>query len=168
MRRYHIQNREDYQSYNRLCGSIRGLAHKLAQLPEQDPFRSKYEGNLLSKLYDMGILDITAKVGDIEDKVTVSALCRRRLAVVMCRLKMCETVSKVSWLSWLSFCPASNADFPNQLIGRTIHRTRPDPITDPAFLVTRHMEDFVTWVDTSKLKRVVMSYNDELDDFDLM
>jgi U3 small nucleolar ribonucleoprotein protein IMP3 len=125
MRRYHIQNREDYQSYNRLCGSIRGLAHKLAQLPEQDPFRSKYEGNLLSKLYDMGILDITAKVGDIEDKVTVSALCRRRLAVVMCRLKMCETVSKVSWLSWLSFCPASNADFPNQLIGRTIHRTRP-------------------------------------------
>jgi U3 small nucleolar ribonucleoprotein protein IMP3 len=95
MRRYHIQQREDYQAYNRLCGSIRGLAHKLAQLPEQDPFRSQYEGNLLSKLYDMGILDITSKVSDIEGKVTVSALCRRRLAVVMCRLKMCETVSKV-------------------------------------------------------------------------
>lgn len=24
------------------------------------------------------------------------------------------------------------------------------------------MEDFVTWVDTSKLKRTVMSYNDEV------
>ena len=38
-------------------------------------------------------------------------------------------------------------------------RVGPDPITDPAFLVTRHMEDFVTWVDTSKLKRTVMQYN---------
>ena len=41
-------------------------------------------------------------------------------------------------------------------------------VTDPAFLVTRTMEDFVTWVDTSKLKRKVMKYNDKLDDFDLL
>ncbi|PSS31974.1 hypothetical protein PHLCEN_2v2216 [Hermanssonia centrifuga] len=71
-------------------------------------------------------------------------------------------------------------------------RVGPDTITDPAFLVTRydayrwnvstsscllkttlpslqrHMEDFVTWVDTSKLKRTIMRYNDELDDFDLL
>lgn len=100
MRRYHIQQREDYQAYNRLCGSIRGLAHKLSQLPDEDPFKSKYQGMLLSKLYDMGILDITAKIGDVESKVTVSALCRRRLAVVMCRLKMSETVSKVSSAAW--------------------------------------------------------------------
>ena len=57
-------------------------------------------------------------------------------------------------------------------------RVGPDTITDPAFLVTRcgrhkflldsdlscsrHMEDFVTWVDTSKLKRTIMQYNDEV------
>ena len=41
-------------------------------------------------------------------------------------------------------------------------RVGPDTITDPAFLVNRHMEDFVTWVDTSKLKRTVMAYNDEV------
>lgn len=57
-------------------------------------------------------------------------------------------------------------------------RVGPNAITDPAFLVTRHvffapsrtpphpfrrhMEDFVTWVDTSKLKRTVMAYNDEV------
>ena len=56
-------------------------------------------------------------------------------------------------------------------------RVGPDTITDPAFLVTRcvsrsaerhferlgsryllnrHMEDFVTWVDTSKLKRTML------------
>lgn len=38
-------------------------------------------------------------------------------------------------------------------------RVGPDTITDPAFLVTRNMEDFVTWVDTSKLKRHVQKYN---------
>lgn len=27
---------------------------------------------------------------------------------------------------------------------------------------SRHMEDFVTWVDTSKLKRTVARYNDEV------
>lgn len=41
-------------------------------------------------------------------------------------------------------------------------------VTDPAFLVTRSMEDFVTWVDTSRIKRKVMQYNDRLDDYDLM
>lgn len=61
-------------------------------------------------------------------------------------------------------------------------RVGPDTITDPAFLVTRyvyshfgdlsqfltacrHMEDFVTWVDTSKLKRTIMAYNDEVSIF---
>ena len=41
-------------------------------------------------------------------------------------------------------------------------RVGPDTITDPAFLVTRHMEDFVTWVDTSKIKRTIARYNDEV------
>ena len=30
------------------------------------------------------------------------------------------------------------------------------------------MEDFLTWVDTSKIKRKIMAYNDKLDDYDLM
>ena len=30
------------------------------------------------------------------------------------------------------------------------------------------MEDFVTWVDSSKIKRTVLKYRDEVDDFDLL
>jgi len=41
-------------------------------------------------------------------------------------------------------------------------------VTDPAFLVTRGMEDFVTWVDSSKIKRNVLKYREKLDDFDLL
>ena len=47
-------------------------------------------------------------------------------------------------------------------------RVGPDTVTDPAFLVTKSMEDFVTWVDTSKIRRKVRTYNDQLDDFEFM
>lgn len=36
------------------------------------------------------------------------------------------------------------------------------------FLPCRNMEDFVTWVDSSKIKRHVVRYNDKLDDYDLL
>ena len=41
-------------------------------------------------------------------------------------------------------------------------------ITDPAFLVTRAMEDFVTWVSGSKIRRTIDKYNNQLDDYELM
>lgn len=31
----------------------------------------------------------------------------------------------------------------------------PQVVTDPAYHVTRNMEDFVTWVDTSKIRQKV-------------
>ncbi|KAG8935240.1 Small subunit (SSU) processome component [Tulasnella sp. 418] len=151
IRRYHLQNREDYHKYNRLCGSLKSYAHRLALLPAQDPFRSKMQAQLLSKLYDMGVLNTDAKLSDVENKITVAAFCRRRLAVVMCRMKMSETVSAA-----VKFIEQGHV------------RVGPDTITDPAYLVTRRMEDFVTWVDTSKIKRSIAQYNDELDDFDLL
>ncbi|EKM59535.1 uncharacterized protein PHACADRAFT_81995 [Phanerochaete carnosa HHB-10118-sp] len=151
MRRYHIQDREDYHKYNKLCGSLRSFAHRVSLLPTQDPFRSRMESQIMAKLYDMGVLNSTAKLSDIENKLTVSAFCRRRLAVILVTLRMAETVSAA-----VKFIEQGHV------------RAGPDTITDPAFLVTRHMEDFVTWVDTSKLKRTIMRYNDELDDFDLL
>ena len=81
--------------YNKLCGSLRSFAHRLSLLPAQDPFRSRMEAQLLSKLYDMGVLNTLAKLSDIENKLTVAAFCRRRLAVFMCMSKMSETVSAV-------------------------------------------------------------------------
>lgn len=54
MRTYHIQNREDYHKYNKICGDIRKLAHKLSLLQPTDPFRIKHEQLLLEKLYNIG------------------------------------------------------------------------------------------------------------------
>jgi U3 small nucleolar ribonucleoprotein protein IMP3 len=47
-------------------------------------------------------------------------------------------------------------------------RVGPEVVTDAAFLVTRALEDWVTWVDSSKIRRTVATYNDKLDDYDLM
>jgi U3 small nucleolar ribonucleoprotein protein IMP3 len=91
----------DYKKYNALCGSLRQLAHKLSQLdPETDPLRKKLESELLEKLWRMGILKQSREQGaglsKVEREVTVSALCRRRLAVFMVRSGMVETIKAVS------------------------------------------------------------------------
>lgn len=137
--------------YNKLVGSIRHLSLRLAALPATDPFRTRHESQLLAKLYEMGLLDTGAKMSDIMEKLNVSAFCRRRLPVVMVRLKMSESVSQA-----VKYVEQGNV------------RVGPDTISDPAFMVTRNMEDFVTWLDTSHIKRTIARYNDELDDFDLL
>lgn len=92
MRKYGIQKRDDYAKYNRLAGSLRQLAHKLAALEPTDEFRRKHEDLVLEKLFTMGILGTggsgRGKLSDVEHKVTVSAFCRRRLPVVMTKLRM--------------------------------------------------------------------------------
>ncbi|CAO2654371.1 Nn.00g111040.m01.CDS01 [Neocucurbitaria sp. VM-36] len=154
MRRYAIQGRDDYRKYNQLCGSMRQLAHKLANLDPADPFRRRHEDLMLEKLYDMGILGTggggRGKLSDIEHKLTVSAFARRRLPVVMTRLRMADHVQAAV-----------------SIIEQGHVRVGTDVVTDPAYLVTRSMEDFVTWVDSSKIKRNIMKYRDKLDDFEL-
>jgi len=150
MRRYHIQNREDYTSYSRICGEVTKLAAKLITLPTDDSFRIAMTEQLLAKLYNMGIITTTKSLKKAQD-ITVSALCRRRLPVIMMRLKMAETL-KVA-ITWIEQ-------------GQV--RVGPNVVTDPAFLVTRNLEDYVTWVDQSKIRRTVQTYNGKLDDFDLL
>ncbi|KAH0538121.1 Small subunit (SSU) processome component [Glutinoglossum americanum] len=151
LRRYHIQKPSDYTAYNRLSGSLRQLAHKLSLLPPDDPVRRKHEDLVLEKLYAMGVLSHGSKLSEVERKVGVSAFARRRLGVVMTRLRMCERVSE-----GVRFIEQGHV------------RVGPEVITDPAYLVTRNMEDFVTWVDSSKIKRNILKYRDKLDDFDLL
>uniref|UniRef100_A0A7S1VV42 U3 small nucleolar ribonucleoprotein protein IMP3 n=1 Tax=Grammatophora oceanica TaxID=210454 RepID=A0A7S1VV42_9STRA len=150
LRRYHIQKRDDYTSYNRICGMVTKLAAKLKTLKQDDPFRIAMTDQLLQKLFDMGL--ITTKKSLLKaEELTASALCRRRIPVVMVRMKMAETVKAA-----VTFVEQGHV------------RVGPHVVTDPAFLVTITMEDYVTWVDSSKIRRAVQKYNDKLDDFDLL
>ncbi|EAS35513.3 U3 small nucleolar ribonucleoprotein IMP3 [Coccidioides immitis RS] len=153
--RYHLQGPLDYKKYNALCGSLRQLAHKLSAIDPESSFRKDIEAQVLEKLWTMGILKQNREQGaglsKVEREVTVSSFARRRLGVVMARTGMVENVSTA-----VKFIEQGHV------------RVGTEVVTDPAFLVTRNMEDYVTWVDSSKIKRNIMSYREKLDDFDLL
>ena len=105
---------------------------------------------LLTKLEDLGLINKATSLKNAED-ITASAICRRRLPVVMVRLKMAQTLKAA-----ITFIESGQI------------RVGPHCVTDPAFLVSKNMEDYITWVDSSKVRRTVQKYNDKLDDFDLL
>lgn len=150
LRKYHIQKREDYTKYNKICGMVRSLANKIKQLEPKDPFRIEATEQLLEKLYSLGLIS-TKKSLSLCEKLNASALCGRRLGVVMVRLRMAQAVKDAV-----------------KYIEQGHVRVGPEVIMDPAFLVTRNMEDFVTWTDTSKIRKHVMEYSDLRDDYDLL
>lgn len=135
--------------YSSMVGHITKLAARLKLLDPDDVFRKNMTEQLLRRLYAMGAIDTKSSLLKAE-KVTVSAFCRRRLPVVMARLKMSETLREA-----ITFIEQGQV------------RVGPNIVTDPAFLVTRAMEDFVTWANDSKMKRTIANYHDRVDDFDL-
>uniref|UniRef100_A0A1A7Y2F2 U3 small nucleolar ribonucleoprotein protein IMP3 n=1 Tax=Iconisemion striatum TaxID=60296 RepID=A0A1A7Y2F2_9TELE len=150
LRRYHIKKREDYMKYNKLSRNIRDLAQKIRDLDEKDGFRAQSTHHLLEKLYSLGLIPTRQNLA-LTEKITASSFCRRRLPCIMINLRMAQNLKTA-----VSFIEQGHV------------RVGPDVVTDPAFLVTRNMEDFVTWVDSSKIKQHVMNYNNERDDFDLV
>jgi U3 small nucleolar ribonucleoprotein protein IMP3 len=149
LRRYGIEDRGDYLKYNRLVGKLHELAHRLKKLPSNDDFRISITERLLQKLYSKGLIPSTKSL-ELCDDVGVATFCRRRLPIVMVRQKLAETVKAAT-----------------TLIEHGHVRVGPNTIIDPAFSVSRSMEDHLTWVEGSKIKRTVAKYNDKLDDYDL-
>ncbi|KAK5272552.1 U3 small nucleolar ribonucleoprotein imp3 [Exophiala xenobiotica] len=154
-RRHHLTHPLDYSKYNALAGRLRQTAHLLSNLDPSDPYRVETETIMLEKLHHIGLLKQNrgqgAGLSSVEKDVTVSAFCRRRLGVLMVRIGMVEHVSTA-----------------HKFIEQGHVRVGTEVVTDPAFLVSRGMEDFVTWVDASKVKRQVLQYREKLDDFDLL
>ncbi|KAL6489795.1 hypothetical protein MHYP_G00001400 [Metynnis hypsauchen] len=150
LRKYRIEKREDYTKYNKLSRNIRDVAKKIRDLDEKDGFRVQSTSQLLEKLYSVGLIPTKQNLS-LADNVSASSFCRRRLPSVMMKLHMAQNLKTA-----ITFIEQGHI------------RVGPDIVTDPAFLVTRNMEDFVTWVDSSKIKQHVMNYNEERDDFDLV
>ncbi|XP_050483533.1 U3 small nucleolar ribonucleoprotein protein IMP3 [Bombus huntii] len=149
LKRYRIQKREDYTKYNMLSREIRELGKKIKEIDADHPFRIEQSALLLEKLYIMGLINTKWDLS-LTQNVSASSFCRRRLPVIMVRNKMSQ-----------------NLKIATQLIEQGHVRVGVEVVKDPAFLVTRNLEDFVTWVDTSAIKKHVLEYNDARDDFDM-
>ncbi|KAM0955414.1 hypothetical protein ACFX13_024170 [Malus domestica] len=150
LQRYHVTGRDDYKKYSGLCRMVHKLVNILKQLNPNDPYRIEMTDMLLEKLYNIGVIPSKQSLALCE-RLSVSSLCRRRLATVLVRLKFAEHLKEA-----VTYIEQGHI------------RVGPETVTDPAFLVTRNMEDFITWVDSSKIRRKVLQYNDKLDDYDAM
>lgn len=128
---------------------IRDIAAKISQVDAKNPFRTEVSAELLEKLYVLGLIPTK---WDLENasKISASSFCRRRLPVVMVRNKMAQNLTDAT-----------------KLIEQGHVRVGADMVKDPAFLISRTLEDFVTWVDSSKIRKHVLEYNDMRDDFEM-
>jgi U3 small nucleolar ribonucleoprotein protein IMP3 len=122
---------------------------RLKELKPEDPVRIRVTDQLMDKLYNLGLVPSRSAIDKVE-RLSVSSFCRRRLPIIMVKTRMCENLKAA-----VTFIEQGHV------------RVGPEVVTDPAFIVSRALEDFVTWVDSSKIKRTVMAYNDQLDDFEL-
>uniref|UniRef100_A0A0K8TRI9 U3 small nucleolar ribonucleoprotein protein IMP3 n=1 Tax=Tabanus bromius TaxID=304241 RepID=A0A0K8TRI9_TABBR len=149
LRKYHVRKREDYTKYNKLSRDIRELAQKVSALDQTDSFRTEASAQLLEKLYSLGLIPTK---WDLENasKVSASSFCRRRLPVVMVRMKMSQNIKNAT-----------------DLIEQGHVRVGPEMVKDPAFIVSRSLEDFITWVDSSAIRKHVLEYNNVRDDFEM-
>ena len=43
-----------------------------------------------------------------------------------------------------------------------------ETVTDPAFHVNRNMEDHITWVKDSKIRKTILDYDGQRDDYEIM
>lgn len=152
LRRYRLQRRENYTRYNQLSRAVRDLGRRLRDLGDAQAsaaFRARSTAALLEKLYALGLVNSKYLLDQCE-RVSASAFCRRRLPSLLLKLRMAQNMKAA-----VTFVEQGHV------------RVGPEVVTDPAFLVTRAMEDFVTWTDASRIRQHVLNYNQKRDDFDL-
>uniref|UniRef100_A0A663MLX1 IMP U3 small nucleolar ribonucleoprotein 3 n=1 Tax=Athene cunicularia TaxID=194338 RepID=A0A663MLX1_ATHCN len=114
-----------------------------AQRPPRPPPPS------LEKLYGLGLVGSRRSLADCES-LSAAAFCRRRLPCLLLKLRMAQNLRHA-----VTFVEQGHV------------RVGPEVVTDPALLIPRAVEDFITWVDASRLRQKVLDYNQERDDFDL-
>jgi len=142
--KYHI-NRQEFTLYNNLCHKIWKLCQKISSLGVEDVFRNHCSHELISKLFSMALIK-TKRLKKC-NSVNVKSFCRRRLAVYVVQSGMFSG-------------PLSTAV---KYVKHGHIRVGPNVVTDPAFLVSKTHEDFISWTENFKTK--IDNYNELRDDY---
>ncbi|KAA6375422.1 MAG: putative U3 small nucleolar ribonucleoprotein IMP3 [Streblomastix strix] len=150
LRKYLIQNRDEYTQFNKLSGLISSFVTRLRRLGENDAVRIDLTAALLEKCYNLGVIKSKKNLALVE-QIPASVFAQRRLSVMMVTSKMAQTNKEA-----VTFIEQGHVR-----VGLNI-------IHDPAFIVTRAMEDQITWADKSSIKKKVEDFNDKIDDFDAL
>ncbi|BES95230.1 unnamed protein product [Nesidiocoris tenuis] len=149
LNRYFVQKREDYAKYNQLAKEIRKLAFLIKSLDSNSIFRANASARLLEKVYSLGLISAKWDLG-LCSSVDATSFCRRRLPVLMVKTRMAPTVKMAT-----------------KFVEQGHVRVGSELVKDPCFIVPRSMEDFISWVDSSAIRKQVLDYNSIRDDYDI-
>ena len=75
IRKYLLQQREDYVKYSKIVGNITKLVAQLRLLDTKSTMKNILADQILQKLYNMGIISTTSSLSCVE-KLSVSSFCR--------------------------------------------------------------------------------------------
>lgn len=103
---------------------------------------------MCTNIFSIGLISTKESLQEAE-KVSASSFCRRRLPWVLCKLRMAQSLKMAT-----------------ELIEQGHVRIGPDICLDPARIISREHEDFITWRNKSKIRERLNEYNDEKDDFE--
>ena len=129
-----------------LKGQHQSHSHKVFR--KNDDQVSKTYQNAEERLYDLGLIKNKTSLKEI-DEIGISKFCRRRLSVILFRNKYCESIKQA-----ITYIEQGQIQLGT------------DVVYNPALMVTRSMEDHISWVNKSKIKRKIDTYNDNIDDYD--
>lgn len=143
--RFCLKTRDEYLRYNKVVAMIRKLTESLSRLADSDATKRFIGRKLIALLYDTGIIP-ERRLADCAT-VGVTALCQRRLPSVMVRRRLVEHLA--------------DAD---KFVRQGHVRVGAREVSDPAMLVSREMEEYVAWIDGSKIRRKIDEFQDAVDD----
>ncbi|OAG32770.1 U3 small nucleolar ribonucleoprotein IMP3 [Nematocida sp. ERTm5] len=140
--KYFIEDRETYVKYNIIVGKIRRLTLALAKLNDNEPTKQIITKELTNKLYSLGIINTKTLLGCA--KVSVGSFCKRRLSTILPHIDMVQDIKTA-----VTFIKDGHV------------KLGVDTITDPSLIITRAMEDYITWRDQSKVKETISAFYED-------
>lgn len=144
--KYLLKSRDEYKKYNIIVGMIKKLSETLSRLADNNPTKLVVSKKLISLLHDVGIIE-NRKLVDCT-KVTVSSFCERRISMVLVKKKLVQTFA--------------HAD---EFVQHGHIRLGTRIINDTSTLISKAMEEYLTWSDKSKLRKKIDEFNEENDDY---
>lgn len=144
--KYLLKDRSEYKKYNLVVGMIRKLSETLARLSDSEPTKIVIARKLINLLYDAGIIH-NKKLVDCT-KVNVSAFCERRLPMIMTKRKMMPSFRQA-----------------DEFVQHGHVRVGTKIVNDTSVIISRDLEEFVTWADSSKIRQKIEEFNEGRDDY---
>ncbi|KAI5179715.1 U3 small nucleolar ribonucleoprotein IMP3 [Nematocida sp. AWRm80] len=141
-RKYMLEDRETYIKYNLVVGKIKRLTLALAKLNDNDELKELMTKELTNKLYSLGIINSKRLIEC--SKVGVGSFCRRRLSSILVSIKLVPDIQTAV-----------------TLISHGHIKLGTQTTTDSSIIISRAIEDYITWRDESKIKQAIEKFNDK-------